>query len=299
MAFRAGTVAIVGKPNVGKSTLLNRIVGQKVSIVSNKPQTTRRAIVGIARTEDYEIAFIDTPGVHVPHTVLGKAMLRQAETALSDVDAILVVVDGSQRPDDLEQRIATMISPELRGGATVIVCLNKMDKLKAEHVIERTEAYTALFRADDYMLTTATEGDNVDKLVGMIVAALPEGAPRYPDDEFTNQSSRFMVSEIIREKVLVSTREEVPHATAVMIDDWDESRPDLLHVRATILVEKPGQKAIIIGRSGQSIKKIGTEARVEIEELLGRHIFLDLHVRVREEWRMNRRIVHELEADSG
>ncbi|MFQ3587441.1 MAG: GTPase Era [Fimbriimonadaceae bacterium] len=299
MAFRAGTVAIVGKPNVGKSTLLNRIVGQKVSIVSNKPQTTRRAIMGIARTDAYEIAFIDTPGVHIPHTVLGKAMLRQAETALSDVDAILVVVDGSQRPDELEQRIASMIAPEIRGAAEVIVCLNKMDKLKPEHVIERTEAYTDLFRSDQYMLTTATDGTNVDKLVAMIVAALPEGDPRYPEDEFTDQSSRFMVSEIIRERVLVSTREEVPHATAVYIDDWDESRPELLQIRATILVEKPGQKAIIIGRAGQNIKKLGTEARTEIEELLGRHIFLDLHVRVREEWRMNRRIVQELESDSG
>lgn len=299
MAFRAGTVAIVGKPNVGKSTLLNRIVGQKVSIVSNKPQTTRRAIMGIARTDDYEIAFIDTPGVHVPHTILGKAMLRQAETALSDVDAILVVVDGSQRPDDLERRIASMIAPDLRGTAKVIVCLNKMDKLKAEHVIERTESYTNLFSADDYMLTTATVGTNVDKLVEMIVATLPEGDPRYPEDEFTNQSSRFMVAEIIRERVLVSTWEEVPHATAVYIDEWDESRPDVLRIGATILVEKPGQKAIIIGRAGQNIKKIGTEARIEIEELLGRHVYLDLHARVQEEWRMNRRIIHELESDSG
>jgi GTPase len=299
MAYRAGMVALIGKPNVGKSTMLNHIVGQKVSIVSNKPQTTRRRVIGIAHGPDYQIAFIDTPGIHEPHTQLGRSMVEQARSSLGDVDVIVYVADGSHHPGDMDKEIAKFVV----GGkdetppstAPVIVCLNKMDLLKPENVQRNVDSYCALLKTDEYMLTTATTGRNLDRLVEMIASKLPEGEPMYPEDEFTDQSSRFMVSELIREKILRATRQEVPHATAVTVDDWDDSDPNLLRIGATIVVERASQRGILIGKQGQFLKKIGTEARQEVEQLLGQRIFLDLHVKVQEEWRMNPRMLQELE----
>lgn len=289
--MRSGVVALIGKPNVGKSTLLNRIVGQKVSIVSNKPQTTRRRVLGIAHGEDYQIAFIDTPGIHEPHTRLGRAMVDAARASLKDVDVVVVVVDASGRPGDMDKRIAEL----LKGLKTpLLICLNKMDLLKADQVAATVEAYCGLFGTENYMLTTATAGHNVSKLAEQIVERLPEGPPHYPDDEFTDQSSRFMAAELIREKVLRDSRQEVPHATAVVVDTWDEAG-DLIKIGATIYVEKPSQRGILIGKQGQFLKRVGMDARLEIETLIGRRVHLDLHVKVREDWRMNPRVLHELE----
>jgi GTPase len=287
---------MIGKPNVGKSTLLNAMVGQKVSIVSNKPQTTRRRVLGIAQSEDYQIAFIDTPGIHEPHTKLGRAMVDQAKQSLGDIDLILFVADGAKRPGELDREIAKQIAPEEadRPLVPVLICMNKMDQLKAENVEQNTEAYTSLLKTEDYMLTTATQGHNVDKLLQMIIERLPEGEPMFPEDEFTDQSTRFLVGELIREKILHATREEVPHATAVFVEDWEDEQ-ELTRINASIIVEKQGQKAILIGRQGQFLKKVGTDARKEIEELLGRKVFLELHVKVREGWRMNARMLQELE----
>lgn len=293
MATRSGNVALIGKPNVGKSTLLNALVGQKVSIVSNKPQTTRRRVVGIAHGPDWEVAFLDTPGIHDPHTRLGRAMVDQARGALGDVDLVVLVVEGNRHPGEKDEELAKVVrstAPEVPR----IVVLNKMDLLKAEDVVRNVEAYTALFGTEQYMLTTATQERNLDKLMEMIVAHLPEGDFRFDPDEFTDQSSRFMVAELIRERILKKTRQEVPHSTAVRIDAWEEE-DDRLRISATILVEKTSQRAILIGKGGQFVKEVGSDARQEIEQLLGRHIFLELHVKVEEGWRMSPRVLEELE----
>lgn len=294
MEFRTGLVALIGKPNVGKSTLLNAIVGQKVSIVSDKPQTTRRRVTGIATTDRYQIIFVDTPGIHEPHTRLQKSMVEHSRAALADVDAVLFVVDGSRHPGQDDVEMAKLIRGSSQG-APVILCMNKMDRLKAENVEAFVEAYCGLAGTEEYMLTTATQGRNIDKLVDLVVARLPVGDPIYPEDEFTDQSSRFLVGEIVREKILAATRQEVPHATAVLVDQWAEEPSGLLRIEAAIIVERASQRGILIGKGGQFLKQVGTQARLEIENLLGRKIFLELTVKVREGWRMNPRMLQELE----
>jgi GTP-binding protein Era len=294
MPYKSGLVAMLGKPNVGKSTLVNALVGHKVSIVSNKPQTTRRKVLGVAQGEEYQVAFIDTPGIHEPHTTLARTMVESARQALHGVDVIVYVVDSSHRPDQTDTQISNLVRPGGEPIAPVVVCLNKMDVLRAELVQAQVDAYTALFKTQDYMLTTATRGHNVDKLMAMILEKVPEGEPMFPEDEYTDQPLRFMVSELIREKVLQKTRQEVPHATAVVVDEWEDT-PTLVSIRATIVVEKQGQKAIVIGERGSFLKEIGTEARIETELLLGKKVFLELYVKVREDWRMNPRLLQELE----
>lgn len=309
MPFKFGLVAVVGQPNVGKSTLVNALVGHKVSIVSSKPQTTRRRVFGIANGPDYQIAFIDTPGIHEPHTKLGRTMVEQARASLADVDAILAVVDGSRRPDEWDRQIATMVraaagiedntrkaeSTPRMPRIPVILCLNKMDLLKPEFVVQNTEEFSSLFACQSWMMTTATKGENVEKLLNLILEAIPEGQPMFPEDEFTDQSSRFIVAEIVREQVLTATRQEVPHATATHVERWEETEDGSLEIGVEIVVEKPSQRAILLGKQGRFIKKIGTDARAEIESLLDRHVYLDLHVVVREGWRQNPRMLRELE----
>ncbi len=298
MAFRAGYVALVGRPNVGKSTLMNRIVGEKVSIVSNKPQTTRKRVVGITTTDDYQIAFMDTPGIHEPHTNLGKSMVDQAKGALTEVDVLVIVVDGAHHPGETDKTMGRFIKDEYSMSALPkLLCLNKMDLLKAEHVQRNVEAYQKLFDTEEFMLTTAVRGTNVDRLVAMIVEKLPERAPMYDADEFTDQSQRFMAAEFVREKILIATREEVPHATAVVVDEWIEEEA-LTRIHATIHVEKASQRGILIGKQGQFLKKVGTEAREELEKLQGKKIFLELHVKVSEDWRMNPRMLREMDYES-
>ena len=294
-SFRAGLVALLGKPNVGKSTLMNAIVGQKVSIVSDKPQTTRRRVVGIATGPSYQIVFIDTPGIHEPHSTLARGMVDQARSALDGVDLVVYVADGAHHPGELDVQIAQLIASSGIDPAKIVLCLNKMDLLKAEDVERNVEAYCKLLGTEQYMLTTATRGHNVDKLRDMIVEKLPERAPLYDEDEFTDQSTRFFAAELVREKLLHATRQE-SHAVAVLIDGWEEE-DNLTRITATILVEKASQRAIVIGKQGQFIKAIGTKARVEIEALIGKKVFLELHVRVEEGWRMNPRLLHELEYD--
>ncbi|MGV3618336.1 MAG: GTPase Era [Fimbriimonas sp.] len=288
-------MTLVGKANVGKSTLLNHIVGQKVSIVSNKPQTTRRRVLGIANGDDYQVAFIDTPGIHEAHTQLGRQMVEQARMSLADVDLVVYVADGAHHPGEMDREIGKILKEsELK--VPILLCMNKMDILKAEDVVRNVEAYRELLGVgeDDYMMTTATQGHNVDKLMDLIVERLPEAAPQFDEDEFTDQSSRFLAAELVREKILVATRQEVPHSVAVMVDEWEEEEK-LSRISATILVEKASQRGILIGKQGQFLKKIGEQARHEIETLLGHKVFLQLHVKVSEGWRMNPRVLHELE----
>lgn len=290
-----GYVALLGKPNVGKSTLLNTIVGQKVSIVSNKPQTTRRRVVGIANGDDYQIAFIDTPGIHEAHTQLGRQMVEQARMALSDIDLLVYVADGAHHPGEMDREIGKIVK-EAELKVPTILCMNKMDLLKAEDVVRNVEAYCELLgiTQEDMMMTTATQGHNVDKLVELIIDRLPEGPPQYDEDEYTDQSSRFLAAELVREKILIATRQEIPHSVAVLVDTW-EDQAELSRISATILVEKASQRGILIGKQGQFLKKIGELARTEIESFLGRKVYLQLHVKVSEGWRMNPRVLHELE----
>lgn len=290
-----GYVALVGKPNVGKSTLLNTIVGQKVSIVSNKPQTTRRRVVGIANGEGYQVAFIDTPGIHEAHTQLGRQMVEQARMALADIDLLVYVADGAHHPGEMDREIAKIVK-EAELKVPILLCMNKMDQLKAEDVVRNVEAYCELLGITDdlMMMTTATRGHNVDKLMELIVERLPEAPPAYEEDEYTDQSSRFLAAELVREKILTATRQEIPHSVAVMIDGW-EDEGKLSRINATILVEKASQRGILIGKQGQFLKSIGESARLEIEEFLGHKVFLQLHVKVSEGWRMNPRVLHELE----
>jgi GTPase len=292
--MKAGYVAMIGKPNVGKSTLLNAFVGQKVSIVSNKPQTTRKRVLGVAQGEGYQIAFIDTPGIHEPHTRLGRAMVEAARQSLGDIDVVLFVADASKPPDEIDKQIATLVNPPEGARIPVIVCLNKMDLLRAERVVNQVETYTGLFGTEDYMLTTATNGHNLDKLRDMILAKLPEGEPMFPEDEFTDQPMRFIAAELIREKVLIATRQEVPHAVAVLVEEWEEHGGQVV-IEASIIVEKPGQKAILIGKGGTFVRDIGTAARLELQQMLERPVHLQLFVKVREDWRMNPRMLKELE----
>lgn len=293
--FRAGYVALVGKPNVGKSTLMNLIVGQKVSIVSNKPQTTRRRLIGIATTEAYQIAFVDTPGVHTPRTQLDKSMIDATRAGLHGVDLIVVVVDGGHHPGDQDREVAKLLDMGSGPGTPRLLCINKMDHLKPENVTGFVDAYTSLFHPADFTLTTATRGTNVPLLVERIVERLPERLPMYADNEITDQSSRFMAAEFVREQIVVATRQEVPYATAVTVDTWDERTDGSVAIGATIIVEKSSQRAILIGQEGRFLKSIGIAAREEIQKLLGQQVHLNLHVRVQEGWRMNPALIHELE----
>lgn len=295
MDFRSGFVTLIGRPNVGKSTLLNALVGHKVSIVSSRPQTTRRKVIGFSQGDGFQIGFIDTPGLHEPHNRLQRAMVEQARASLSNVDLIVVVVDVSKKPDDIEISLAKLLEPEGSGSELPrMLCLNMMDRLAPELVVDRVEAYCKLFGTEDYMFTCASKGQNLDKLLAMVVDRMPKTDPLFPIDEYTDQSARFMVSELIRERLLMETRQELPHATAVRLDEWSEES-GMLRIGATILVERPGQRAIVLGKQGSMIKKIGTEARAEIETFLGKHVYLDLHVSVRENWRSNPQTLRELE----
>lgn len=295
MEHRAGFVALLGKPNVGKSTLVNAIVGQKVSIVSDKPQTTRKRILGIATTPDYQIVFVDTPGIHEPHTELGKRMVAAARSALTDVQVVVIVVDSSRMPNAEDESLARLLAQaNWLGSDNCILCLNKMDLLKAVDVQKHVDAYTKLFNKESYMLTSLTKNQNVDKLLEMIVQRLPESTDFYAADEFTDQPMRSIAAELIREKAMRLTRQEVPHALATVVDEWNED-DKIVRIAVSIVVEKEGQKAILIGNRGAMLKQIGTEARIEIEELLEKRVFLELFVKVRQDWRQNPRMLSDLE----
>ncbi len=298
MTFRSGVVAVVGKPNVGKSTLVNAVVGQKVSIVSDKAQTTRRRIRGIATTDEWQIAFVDTPGYHAPHHRLGRTLNDVARQSIQDVDILLVMVDGSKSPDGADRTLAAMLRDTAMIGdsarAPVILCMNKMDLLEAKYVETNYEAYVKLFPADESMMTSCTRSHNVDLLVGLLVDRLPEGPPHFDPDIVTDMPMRFMAAELVREKALHLTRQEVPHAIATYVEDWDEDE-DLLHISAVILVERNSQKGILIGKKGRMLTEIGTKARKEIEEMVGKKVFLELFVKVGEEWRQSPRMLRELD----
>ena len=296
--YRSGFVAILGKPNVGKSTLLNAYLGQKVAIVSDKPQTTRVRQLGILTRPDAQVIFIDTPGIHKPLHKLGQRMVETATRALDDADVIVFLADVSEFPDGEDRRIAALIH-EQAGERPVVLALNKMDRLPPEKVKQHSEAYWALLSGGpelhwDWMMLSATKGDNCDKLLDMIVVRLPQGPQYYPEDQITDRTERQVAADLIREQVLHLVRAEVPHAVAVTIEQWDERRSGAVHIGATVYVERDTQKAILIGHGGEMLKQIGAAARREIERLIGSKVFLELWVKVRKDWRARDHDLREL-----
>jgi len=283
---RSGFVAVIGRPNVGKSTLMNRFVGQKVAIVSPKPQTTRSRILGILTREEAQVIFVDTPGLHRPRHKLGQAMVATATGVLPDADVVLFIVDVSVPPTDEDRMIAKLIRKHTE--APIILVLNKMDLLPPEKVEPHTEAYWELVPDHHkWMMTIATEGENLDKLLAHIVGALPEGPRYYPGDQVTDQTEREIAAELVREQVLRCIRQEVPHAVAVVVEEFKERENGVVYIAANVFVEKNSQKGILIGRGGQMLRRIGSAARRQIERMTGGRIYLDLWVKVRKRWRQD------------
>jgi GTP-binding protein Era len=280
---KSGFVSILGRPNAGKSTLLNALLGQKLAIVTSKPQTTRTSIQGVVTTGDYQIVFIDTPGIHRSNTLMNKRMMDTVRASAS-ADVVLFLIDALE---PLGQEDAQAIDLVKKLEAPAIAVLNKVDKLHDKpKLLALIEQLQALHSFAEFIPISAMKGTGIDSLLKEIVKRLPEGEAMYPEDHLTDQPSRFLAAEILREKILHHTQQEVPHAVAVMVDTWVET-PKLLKIAATIYVEKAGQKAILIGAGGAGLKKIGTLARFEMEKTFDRKIFLQTFVKVKPNWRQD------------
>jgi GTPase len=291
MAFKSGFVAIIGRPNAGKSTLVNTLVGQKVSIVSPKPQTTRNRIQGILNRDETQVILIDTPGIHKAENALSRQMLGELRQSVEGIDILCLIVDATVE-FGAGDRFALDWVRRFQGPTYLL--LNKVDRIEKPRLLPLIDRYRREIEFAEVFPISALTGEGCFDLVTSWLAHLPEHPPYFPPDQFTNQPERFLVSEVIREKAIHATREEVPYSIAVLIDDFEE-REKLLKIRATVYVERDGQKAILIGKAGEAIKKIGTQARKELETLLGAHIFLELVVRVQLQWRQNPAVVRQLD----
>ena len=278
--FRSGFVAIMGRPNVGKSSLMNRFVGEKVAIVSNHPQTTRSKLLGVATGEDWQIVFVDTPGLHTPRTKLGEFMMKSAQEAKEGVDAVLAVVDG-QRIGKGDLAVLADLS---RMQCPKFLAVNKIDVVTPEKLMPQLATLNDC-RFDSVFSVSARRGDNVDALLQALIAAMPEGPKYFPDDMITDQPERVMYAEIIREKALNNLRDEIPHGVGVDILQIKKIGENLTEIHADLYCERASHKSIIIGKQGAMLRKIGSEARMDIEKLMGTKIMLRLWVKVREDWR--------------
>ena len=291
--MKAGFVALVGRPNAGKSTLLNRFAGQKLAIVSDKPQTTRHRILGVRHSADTQMVFIDTPGIHKPMHRMNRRMVEAATSALGDADVIVLVVDATQPSGAGDRFVLDLVRS---AGTPALVALNKVDQVQKPALLPLIASYAdaAPFRA--IVPVSALTGDGVDALEREILAALPDGDPLYPEEYLTDQTERTLAAELIREKVLRHTHDELPYTTAVTIDRFEEpAEPGgLTRIFASILVEQPSQKPIVVGKGGDMIKRIGTEARRDLEAMLDGRVYLDLHVKVRGDWRDDERLLDEI-----
>uniref|UniRef100_A0A7C4AJE5 GTPase Era n=1 Tax=Thermodesulfovibrio aggregans TaxID=86166 RepID=A0A7C4AJE5_9BACT len=278
--FKFGYVALIGKPNVGKSTLLNNIIGQKVSIVTEKPQTTRNRITGIKNLPNAQIIFIDTPGIHHPRHKLGEFMVKEAHEAIEIVDLVVLMVEP-EKPEDADLSIIERIKKIEK---PVILVINKIDRVAKQSLLPVIDIYKDLFPFKEIIPVSALKSDGIDRVLERIVFYLPEGQRLYPQDMLTDQAERFIVAEFIREKVMKYTRDEIPYSVAVQIERWQETER-LINISANIFVEREGQKIIIIGKKGERLKKIATEARLDIERFLGTKVFLEVWVKIRKKWR--------------
>jgi GTPase len=279
--MKSGFVSIVGRPNSGKSTLLNHFVGEKVSIVTDKPQTTRHVIRGIVTTPEGQIVFLDTPGVHKPVYRMNERMMKSVRDSMADVDLILLIVDASVpfgRGDDFTLQLLKPVAKKK------LLLLNKIDVIEKKTLLPLMERYSKAGNFEEIMPISALTGENVATLIAEIMKHLPEGPMFYPQDQITDQPERTIAAEMIREKLILLTQEEMPYSTAVVIDRFEEDEK-LYRIFASIFVERDSQKAIIIGKGGQKLKQVGTEARKELEGFFGRKVFLELHVKVKKRWR--------------
>jgi GTP-binding protein Era len=281
---RSGFVAVVGRPNVGKSTLINRLLQQNVAAVSARPQTTLRRQLGILTLPHAQAIFVDTPGIHKPHHKLGEAMNLSAEEALADSDALLVLFDLSHPPSDDDRRVADRVH-SLPASPPILIGMNKMDLLDAETLAERMAQYEALLPGKQSLPISATRGDNCEELLHRLVELLPQGPRYYPADEITDIFERDIAADLIRAAALDLLRDEVPHCIAVRIDDYKERDEHGAFVRATLFVERESQKGIVIGKQGSMLREIGTRARLQIEQMSGRKVYLELRVKVLPRWR--------------
>lgn len=281
--YKTGFISIIGRPNVGKSTFLNRVIGRKIAIMSDKPQTTRNRIQGVLTTDDAQLIFIDTPGIHKPKHKLGDYMVKVAQNTLKEVDLIMFMVDAEEgygRGDGyIIEKLKTVDTP-------VFLVINKIDRIHPDDLILLIDTYREKHEFAEIIPISALEGQNVDRVVELIKDYMPEGPQYYPPDQVTDHPERFIVSELIREKALHLTREEVPHSIAVVVDKMEPmEHKDIIHIMATIIVERDSQKGIVIGKKGRMLKEIGKRARADIENLLGSKVFLELWVKVQKDWR--------------
>jgi GTPase len=281
---RSGFVAVLGRPNVGKSTLLNALLGQKIAIVSPKPQTTRNRLLGIFTSPKTQIVFIDTPGIHQPKHKFGEFMVNTALSSILDADVILWLVDASSAPNEEDMTVAQSLRQN-QTGKTVIMALNKTDLVNKQESADREHEYTQLFAPKAVVSISALRGDNQDKLLETIIAHLPLGPRYYPADEVTDLQTRFIVAELIREAALMNLKQEVPHALAVQVQEFKERNEKLTYISATLFVERDSQKAIVIGEKGRTLKLIGSQARTKVEGFLETKVFLELWVKVLKDWR--------------
>ncbi|AJK87105.1 MULTISPECIES: GTPase Era [Lysinibacillus] len=282
--YKSGFISIIGRPNVGKSTFLNRVIGQKIAIMSDKPQTTRNKVQGVLTSTDSQMVFIDTPGIHKPKHKLGDFMLKVAKNTLREVDVILFMVNAEQKLGKGDEFILEMLA----GNSTpVFLVINKIDQIHPDELLGIIESYKERYEFAEIIPISALQGNNVESLLDTLSKYLPEGPQYYPADQVTDHPERFIISELIREKVLHLTREEIPHSIAVVIDKIrrDEENNDKIHVSATIMVERDSQKGIVIGKRGALLKEVGTRARKDIEMLLGSKVYLELWVKVQKDWR--------------
>lgn len=289
-SFRSGYVSLIGRPNVGKSTILNVLLGQKIAIVSDKPQTTRNRILGIKTHDNAQIIFIDTPGIHKPRHMLGETMVRAVREALKGIDLVIFVTEPGRSKDQDSEIIESLKDMD----KPVMLVINKIDKIKKTELLSIIDDYKKLFAFKEIIPVSAVRQDGLDILQENILKYLPEGPKYYPDELVTDQIERFMVAEIIREKIMEKTSDEIPYSVAVEVVDWTERKEGTTLISANIYVEREGQKGIIIGKKGKMLKVVGTASRQDIEKLLGTKVFLQLWVKVRRGWRDNKKILTEL-----
>jgi GTP-binding protein Era len=293
--MKSGFASLIGRPNAGKSTLLNALIGEKLAIVSEKPQTTRTAIQGVLNLPHAQVVFIDTPGIHKSTTLFNKRMMETVRTALEDRDVLLYVADASI-PFSTEDTEAVSVLKDL--STPVLLLANKIDRVQDKRkLLPFIEQFKTVREFDEYIPVSATTGEGMDRVRDAIVSRLPQGPAYFPADHLTDQPERFLAAELIREQILRQTRQEVPHSVAVLIERWEEAAK-ITRIAATIYVERDGQKAIVIGAAGAALKKIGTQARLEIEKMLGRKVFLQLFVKVQKDWRENPEFLNAIDLRS-